>query len=67
MKIADFLLNHPNLPRDKIPYWDFNAPDMPNVLRDASAGSIMASTLLELSKYAPAQKVAVISKMPPPC
>jgi rhamnogalacturonyl hydrolase YesR len=48
-KIAEFLLNHPNLPEDKIPYWDFNAPDIPNALRDASAGAIIASALLELS------------------
>lgn len=51
-KIAAFLLNHPNLPADKIPYWDFNAPDIPNALRDASAGAIMAAALLELSTYA---------------
>ena len=50
-KIADFMLNHSNLLADKIPYWDFNAPDIPNALRDASAGSIMASALLELSGY----------------
>ena len=49
--IAGFLLNHPNLPVDKIPYWDFNAPNIPNALRDASAGSIMASALLELAQY----------------
>lgn len=49
--IANFLLNHPNLPADKIPYWDFNAPNIPNALRDASAASIMASVLLELSQY----------------
>ena len=49
--IAHFFLSNPNLPTDKIPYWDFNAPDMPNVLRDASAASIMASGLLELSGY----------------
>lgn len=49
--IAKFILNNPNLPADKIPYWDFNAPDMPNVLRDASAASIMASALIELSGY----------------
>jgi hypothetical protein len=54
IKIADYLLNHPNLPKDKIPYWDFNAPDIPNALRDASAGAIMSSALLELSKYVPA-------------
>jgi rhamnogalacturonyl hydrolase YesR len=51
MHIADFILNHPNLPEDKIPYWDFNAPDIPNTLRDASAGAIMASALIELSGY----------------
>ncbi len=51
-KIAKFLLNHPNLPADKIPFWDFNAPDIPKALRDASAGAIMASALLELSRYA---------------
>ncbi|HLP38094.1 glycoside hydrolase family 88 protein [Lacibacter sp.] len=50
-KIADFILNHPNLPTDKIPYWDFNAPNIPNALRDVSAATIMASALLELSGY----------------
>jgi unsaturated chondroitin disaccharide hydrolase len=50
-KIAGFLINHPNLPADKVPYWDFNAPDIPNALRDASAASIMASALLELAQY----------------
>lgn len=50
--IAKFILNNPNLPADKIPYWDFNAPNIPNALRDASAASIMASALLELGQYA---------------
>ena len=27
--IAQFLLTNPNLPADKIPYWDFNAPGIP--------------------------------------
>src|SRR5688572_1311780 len=49
--IAQFILNHPNLPADKIPYWDFNAPDIPNALRDASAGSIIAAALMELKDY----------------
>lgn len=38
-----------NLPDDLISYWDFNAPDIPNVPRDASAVAIVASALLELS------------------
>jgi rhamnogalacturonyl hydrolase YesR len=50
-RIADFILHHPNLPADGIPYWDFNAPDIPNAKRDASAGAIIASALIELSGY----------------
>lgn len=49
--IAGFLLNHPRLPADKIPYWDFDAPGIPSALRDASAGAIMSSALFELSAY----------------
>ena len=49
--IADFLLHHKNMPADKIPYWDYNATDIPNTYRDASAASIMCSALLELAKY----------------
>lgn len=47
--IADFYLKHPNMPADKIPYWDFNAPGTQE--RDASAGAIAASALLELCTY----------------
>jgi len=54
--IAGFIMNHPNLPKDKIPYWDFNAPNIPNEERDASAGAIYASALLELCNYSPENK-----------
>ena len=54
--IADFLINHPNLPPDKIPYWDYNAPGIPEAKRDASAGAIMASALVELSGYVNPEK-----------
>lgn len=49
--IAEFILNNPNLPKDKVPYWDFNAPNIPDALRDSSAGAVMASALLELNSY----------------
>jgi unsaturated chondroitin disaccharide hydrolase len=49
--IAHFILSHPNLPADKIPYWDFNAPGIPNAPKDASAACVVASALLELSTY----------------
>ena len=48
--VASFIMNHPNMPVDKVPYWDFNAPDIPNAVRDASAAAIMASALIELSQ-----------------
>lgn len=60
--IASFILNHPNLPKDKIPYWDFNAPNIPDALRDASAGAITASALMELCTYADKKAGAVYFK-----
>jgi len=50
-QIANFILTNPNLPADKIPYWDFDAPNIPTAFRDASAAAVMASALLELSTY----------------
>ena len=49
--IADFLLNHENLPEDMVPYWDFNAPNIPDEPRDASAAAILCSGLYELSTH----------------
>ena len=49
--IAAFIFSHPNLPADLVPYWDFNAPGIPNEPRDVSAAAVMASGLLELSTY----------------
>ena len=37
------------LPEDGIPYWDFDDPDIPDTVRDASAAAIMASAFAELS------------------
>ena len=52
-KIADFILNHPNLPDDMVPYWDYNAPNIPDEPRDVSAATIMSSALFELSTFVP--------------
>lgn len=62
--MADFFLNHPNLPADKVPYWDFNVGQEgyvaewgfdPNQFkttpRDASAAAIVSSALFELAEY----------------
>lgn len=49
--IANYIIHHPNMPKDYIPYWDFNAPDIPNTYKDVSAATIIASALVELSDY----------------
>lgn len=62
--IANYIINHKNLPEDKVPLWDFNVPDpgfvpewkynasdYPEIPRDVSAAAIICSALYELSKY----------------
>ncbi len=46
-KMANYFLA--NLPSDDVPYWDFDAPGIPNTYRDTSAASIAAAGLLQLS------------------
>lgn len=48
-RMAGFVMDHPRLPADRIPYWDFDAPGQPTAPRDASAAAITASALLELA------------------
>mgnify|MGYP001247144562 FL=1 len=50
-KVTDVYLDR--LPEDKVPYWDFDDPSIPDAPRDASAGAVVASALLELSTYLP--------------
>jgi rhamnogalacturonyl hydrolase YesR len=50
-KIYNYLFTNKNMPADLVPYWDFNAPNIPNEPRDASAAAIMASALYELSTF----------------
>ncbi len=52
-RVADYFLA--NLPADGVPYWDFQAPGIPNEPKDSSAAAIAAAGLLELSQYAPTQ------------
>nr|WP_288808438.1 alpha-L-fucosidase [uncultured Sphingobacterium sp.] len=69
VKMADFYGNHPRLPADKVPFWDFdvNQPgfvprwdyrkaDFQTIPRDASAAAITASALLELVDYVQPQQ-----------
>lgn len=46
--VAGFIFNDPNMPEDLVPYWDFDAPDIPDTYRDVSSAAIIASALYEL-------------------
>ena len=63
--IAEYII--PRLPEDGIPYWDFDSPDIPDDVRDASAAAIMACGFIELSGYVDEEKsmryLAVAEKM----
>ncbi len=39
----------PRLPTDLVPFWDFDSPLIPNDVRDSSAASVLASSLLSLA------------------
>lgn len=49
LEVAGWLMNHPRMPADGVPYWDFGAPGIPEEPRDASAAAVIASALYELS------------------
>jgi uncharacterized protein YyaL (SSP411 family) len=61
IKIASFIQNHPKLPKDQVPYWDYDVKIKKTTPRDASAAAVTASALLELSKYVD-QKQATVYK-----
>ncbi|CAM4292685.1 glycoside hydrolase family 88 protein [Zobellia nedashkovskayae] len=48
IKLSDHFLER--LPKDGIPYWDFDDPKIPNSPKDASAAAVAACGFLELSE-----------------
>ena len=75
MKSADYAIDHPNMPADGIPPWDYCISPTEGPVprseedarrgivvragdcdRDASAGALMASALLELAELAPPER-----------
>ena len=50
-KVYAYIFSHNNLPEDLIPYWDFDAVNIPNEPRDASSAAVIASALYEMSTY----------------
>jgi len=49
LKTFNMMKNHPRMPEDFIPYWDMDAPNIPNEPRDASSAACIASALYEIS------------------
>lgn len=48
-RVANYITRVADMPEDKVPYWDFDAPERPDACRDASAAAVMASAFMELS------------------
>jgi unsaturated chondroitin disaccharide hydrolase len=46
-KVTDWYLA--NLPDDRVPYWDFADPAIPNAARDSSSAAIAASGIIDLA------------------
>lgn len=53
VKVCDMIFSDPSMPDDLVPYWDYDAPGIPDEPRDASAAACTASALYELSTYLP--------------
>lgn len=51
LKTLVMMKDHPRLPKDLIPYWDMDAPQIPNEPRDVSSASCIASALYELATF----------------
>lgn len=49
--VYKFIFGNKNMPEDLVPYWDFDAPKIPDEPRDASAAAATASALYELCTY----------------
>lgn len=56
-KIARYILDSPTLPEDKVPYYDYDEPSIPDCPRDVSAAAVMASAFYELCELDPENAV----------
>lgn len=59
--IANYIMTSKFVPEDNIPYWDYNAPKIPNEPRDASAAAITASALLTLQQFVPEKSKEMVA------
>src|SRR5690606_11704057 len=60
--IAKFIFSNKNMPRDLIPYWVFDAPNIPSEPKDVSAAAVISSALYELSTDSKKENYVKIAK-----
>lgn len=53
-KVTDFFIEH--LPKDLVPFWDFDFTDGSDEPRDSSSAAIAVCGMLEMAKYLPEDK-----------
>jgi len=58
-KVSDHFIR--NLPKDYVPFWDFNDPKIPNTVKDSSAAAIACSGMLTLSKLSKKEEIKEIA------
>lgn len=50
--IAKYIMEHPNVDKDKVPYWDYDIHNGgERAPKDASAATVIASALIDLSRF----------------
>ncbi|VAW10053.1 Glucuronyl hydrolase [hydrothermal vent metagenome] len=59
--IANYIMTNTKIPEDHIPYWDYDAPKIPNEPCDASAAAITASALFDLQEFVLEKKAQMIA------
>ncbi|MBJ6368252.1 glycoside hydrolase family 88 protein [Snuella sedimenti] len=62
-KIAKYILHNNAIPKDGIPFWDYDADNIPNEPRDVSAAAITLSALIELDEYTSQSYLPTINKL----
>ncbi|WP_241748652.1 glycoside hydrolase family 88 protein [Aestuariibaculum suncheonense] len=62
-KIAKYILHNNAIPKDGIPFWDYDADNIPNEPRDVSAAAITLSALIELDEYTSQSYLSTINNL----
>ncbi|GAB4418098.1 MAG: glycoside hydrolase family 88 protein [Bacteroidia bacterium] len=58
---ARYMYEHPHMPGHGVPYWDFDATNIPNEPLDASAAAVAAAGLLVLGELDPDNRIQMLA------